>query len=76
MNMDNPAYIQRGLEMALESVDIEAQFANVDTVAALYYKSGNKKKAKKYVKMALEMGKEEGADTSDTEALLVKIEAM
>ena len=76
MNMDNPAYIQRGLEMALESVDIEAQFANVDTVAALYYKSGNKKKAKKYAKMALEMGKEEGADTSDTEALLVKINAM
>jgi thioredoxin-related protein len=76
VNMDNPAYIDRGIEMALESVDIAAQFANVDTVAALYYKKGNKKKAKKYAKMALELGKEEGADTSDTEILMEKIAKM
>lgn len=76
VNIDNPAYIERGIEMALQSVDIDPQFANVDTVAALYYKSGNKKKAKKYAKKALALGEEEGADTSDTEALLVKISAM
>jgi thioredoxin-related protein len=76
MNVDNSTYLEKGLEMALQSVEIEAQFANTDTVAALYYKLGNKKKAKKYARMAIDMGVEEGADVSDTEALLDKISAM
>ena len=55
-NMDDPVYIQTGYGMALESVDIEAQFANVDTVAALITR-GNGKRRLRRCKNCLEMKK-------------------
>ena len=56
--------------MALESVEQESVFANNDTVAALYYKMGEKEEALAYAKIAIDLGKKEGADVSETQEML------
>jgi hypothetical protein len=43
----------------------------MDTVANLYYKLGDKAKAKEYANKAIALGKANGEDTSSTEKLLV-----
>jgi thiol-disulfide isomerase/thioredoxin len=68
--MDKEAHIKQGLEMALESVEQESVFANNDTVAALYYKMGEKEEALAYAKIAIDLGKKEGADVSETQEML------
>ena len=76
LHVEDQETLKEGLDMALRSVEMESVYANVDTVASLYYKLGDKKNAKKYAKEALKMGEEEGADISDTKSLMKKIDAL
>jgi thiol-disulfide isomerase/thioredoxin len=70
-NVDNPEYLKKALGWSLESVKISEGYANMDTVANLYYKLGDKAKAKEYANKAIALGKANGEDTSSTEKLLV-----
>lgn len=74
--VDDKAMLQKALDWGLKSVKISDEYFNNDTVAALYYKLGNKKQAMKYAKKAIAIAKKNGEDASETEALLPKIKAM
>ncbi len=68
--------LEKALKWSLKSVEIDDSYAYNDTVAALYFKLGNKGKAKEFAQKAIKKAKETGDDPSETEAMLVKIEAM
>lgn len=60
------------LEMAKKSVALEEGYANMDTLAWLYHKTGNGKMAKETAKKAIELAKATGQDYSDTAKILEK----
>jgi thiol-disulfide isomerase/thioredoxin len=62
--------LEKALAWALQSVAKEDQYYNNDTIANLYHKLGNKKKAKEYAQKAIALGKANGEDVSDTQKLL------
>jgi thiol-disulfide isomerase/thioredoxin len=64
--------LKEGLKMAEKSVSISKEYANMDTLAALYLKMGKKKLGKKTAKEAIEIAKASGEDYSGTEELLKK----
>jgi len=57
------------------SIEMDANYANLDTYAWLLHMSGDKKKAKEMANKAIAAGKKEGADVSETESLLKEIDA-
>ncbi len=74
--IDDPKLLQGGIDLAKQSVKIKADYFNMDTLAALYKKSGNKKKAKKAAKKAIKLAKKSNQDASLTEDLLKEIKKM
>jgi thiol-disulfide isomerase/thioredoxin len=74
--IDDPKLLQKAVEWAEKSVKMENAYFNNDTVAALYYKLGNKKKARKAAQAAIKLAKENGEDYSGTQDLLDRINAM
>ena len=69
----DPVQLRKALNWALLSIKKESNFYNNDTAAQLYYKLGDKKNAKSYALIALDMGKKAGENTAETEALLKKL---
>lgn len=69
-NTDNPKYLLQALDWAKESVAINANYANLDTLAWLYQKTGNEQKAREVAEMAIAMAKDMGVDYSETEKIL------
>lgn len=61
------------LDWARQSVSLEPSYYNHDTLAALYYKLGEHKKARKIAKEAIEIAKANGEDYAPTQALLETI---
>ncbi|MFN7118889.1 MAG: thioredoxin domain-containing protein [Saprospiraceae bacterium] len=74
--VDDKKLLKEALKWAQQSVKLESNFYNNDTLAALYFKTGDKKNAKKYAEKALELAKEAGEDPSATEELLMEIKKM
>lgn len=74
--VDDKTMLKKALQWALKSVSIQSEYFNNDTVAALYYKLGEKKNAMKYAKLAIAIAKKNDEDASGTEELLTKIKAM
>lgn len=72
-NIDNPEYLKKGLNYGLQSVKLSEGYANLDTVAAVYNKLGDKKNAKLYAEKAIALGKASGEDVSSTEKLLQEV---
>jgi thiol-disulfide isomerase/thioredoxin len=72
-NVANTAQLQKAVAWALQSVKLNENYANTDTVANLYYKLGDKSNAKDYANKAITLGKANGEDTSGTEKLLQDI---
>jgi hypothetical protein len=68
--------LEKASEWSKKAVELESNYANIDTHAAVLFKLGNKKEAQKYAELALKNAKEEGVDASDTEELLKKIKAL
>lgn len=68
--------LEKASEWSKKAIELESNYANIDTHAAVLYKLGNKKEAQKYAELALKKAKEEGEDASDTEELLKKIKAL
>ncbi|WP_308004903.1 thioredoxin family protein [uncultured Chryseobacterium sp.] len=69
-NVNNKASLEKALVWAQESVKKDENFANTDTLANLYNKTGDKKNAKLWAEKSIELAKKTGQDSSDTEKLL------
>ena len=64
------------LKWAKNSVKMESNYYNTDTLAALYYRLGKKGKALKTANKAIDLAKAMGEDHSSTDALLAEIKKM
>ncbi len=69
-NIDNPEYLKKALAWGLQSVKLSEGYPNLDTVASLYSKLGDKKNTKIYAEKAIALGKASSQDVSSTEKLL------
>jgi thiol-disulfide isomerase/thioredoxin len=67
---EDPAQLKEALKWAKQSVAIEAQYPNMDTLAWLYQKTGDKKMAKETALKAIELAKESDQDYEDTAKIL------
>lgn len=68
--VEDPGHLKLALRWAQKSVELEPGYYNYDTLAALYFKLGEKKKALKTAKQAIAIAKAEGENYSATEALM------
>ncbi|MFK8163162.1 MAG: hypothetical protein AB8H12_11920, partial [Lewinella sp.] len=67
---DDPEQLKTALGWAKKSVEMEPGYANMDTLAWLYNKTGDKEMAKKTATKAIEMAKKDGQDYSETAKIL------
>lgn len=75
-NATEKAALEKALTWSLKSIELSDVYAFNDTAASLYFKLGNKAKAKEMAGKALKIAKERNEDASETQNLLKKIEAM
>jgi thiol-disulfide isomerase/thioredoxin len=66
---DDKAKLEKALNWANKSVELNANWANLDTKANLLNKLGRQKEALAVAQEAVKMGKEQGADVTETEKL-------
>ncbi len=69
-SVEDKAMLKKAIGWAKASVKLDPQYFNSDTLAALYYKIGDKKKAKKAALAAIAIAKKNGEDYSGTEQFL------
>ncbi|MEO0899007.1 MAG: DUF255 domain-containing protein [Bacteroidota bacterium] len=69
----DPDLLKKACKWAKKAVEISPEYTYMDTLAALCYANGKKKKAEKMALEAIEKGKENGEDVSGTEKLLEEI---
>ncbi|MDZ4682830.1 MAG: thioredoxin domain-containing protein [Saprospiraceae bacterium] len=69
-SVTDKAMLKKAVGWAKASIKLDAQYFNSDTLAALYYKIGDKKKSKKAALAAIEIAKKNGEDYSGTEQFL------
>lgn len=69
-NVDDPKYLKSALGWAMESVRLDKQYMNMDTLAWLYHKLGMSAQAKATAEEAIELAKAEGSDYSGTLPIL------
>lgn len=65
--------LQTAVKWAKQSVKMEENYFNTDTLAALHYKLGKKGKALKYANKAIKLAQAAGEDYSSTEQLIQQI---
>ncbi len=70
---DNVKILLKAIKVVERSIELEATYYNVDTHAALLYKTGNYAKALKKAKKAIDIAKKEGLSYSSTTELIEKI---
>lgn len=70
---DEKPVIQRAAHWMQNVIEKFPRYMFVDTYAALLYKNGELKNAKRFAKKAIAFGKEEKTDVKETEELLQKI---
>lgn len=63
----------KAIKIVERSIELEATYYNLDTHAALFYKTGNYTKALKKAKKAIDIAKNEGLDYKSTTELIEKI---
>ncbi|MBI1226287.1 MAG: thioredoxin fold domain-containing protein [Bacteroidetes bacterium] len=71
--VDSKKELKCALGWAKQSVKLDKNYANTDTVASLYYKLGKKGKALKSANEAIALAKASEEDYSETELLIQKI---
>lgn len=75
-NVEDKAQLKEAVKWAEKSVELSNQYFNNDTLASLYYKTGDKKNAQKIAEKAIALAKANGEDASATEELLESIKKM
>ena len=71
---DDQSVIEKAIGWMTPVIEQQPDFSTLDTYAWLYYKNGQLDKARTYILQAIEAGNEEGADVSDSEAMLPLLE--
>jgi thioredoxin-related protein len=71
--VDDKKSLKQALKWAQRSVKLESNYYNNDTLAALYAKLGDKKKARKAAEEAIQHAKAEGIDYQMTRELLDRL---
>lgn len=77
--IEKKKYLKKALKLAKKSADLEPAYYNHDTMAALYYKLGKKKKAMTAANQAIELAKKEGFSPegyAETTKLIKSIEKL
>lgn len=73
-NVTNKASLEKAVAWAQESVKKSQSYANTDTLANLYNKTGDKKNARIWAEKSVQLAKASGEDASDTEKLLKSLQ--
>jgi thioredoxin-related protein len=73
---DDQAVISKACQWMKKAVEVDSQYAYLDTYASILYKNKQLKEAEIQAKKAIEAGKKSGDDVKSTEELLVKIQAV
>lgn len=73
---NDPAVLEKAKNWAKTSVELNSNYMNNDTLAALYLKLKDKDNALKYANEAIGIAKKDGMDYSGTEKLLEQIQAL
>ena len=68
--VSNKSSLETAIKWSQDSVKKDENYANVDTLANLYNKIGDKKNAKLFAEKSIELAKKSGEDSTDTEKLL------
>jgi thioredoxin-related protein len=71
--VDNPSHLKQAVKWAKQSIKMDPNYYNHDTLALLYHKLGKDKKALKFGKKAIAMAHKSGEDCSSTENWLREI---
>jgi len=71
-HIDQPDLLQKALGWVERSIELDENYYNLDTYAALLFKTGNTAKAAEIANKAIEAAKANGEDYSATEQLLKK----
>lgn len=77
-DVTDPTQLKAGVDMAKRACELEGHYANLDTYAAVLYKSGNYSEASKMAELSVEKAKEakmKEDDYKETLELLKKIKA-
>lgn len=72
-NATEKVALEKALLWAKQSVKLDESYANTDTLANLYFKTGDKANAKIWATKAIELAKKEGEEYAETQALLDKV---
>jgi thiol-disulfide isomerase/thioredoxin len=75
-NIENRESLEKALTWVERSIEIEEDYYNTDTYAALHYKLGNKAEAQKAAERAIAIAYENGEDPKETMELLGKINSL
>lgn len=70
---DEESALEKGIEIVERSIELDQNYYNTDTLAALYYKTSNYKLALKKAKEAIEIAKRDSVDYSSTTTLMNNI---
>lgn len=74
--IDDKEALKKAVQWAKHATEIENNYGNNDTYAAVLYKSGQKEEAEKAAEKAIGLAKISGENASETEELLKKIRKM
>ena len=76
LDITEKKYLKKALKWTKTAIKSDASYYNYETLAAVYYKMGKKKKARKSIQKAIDLAKKSNEDFSETQELLEKIKAM
>lgn len=71
--VEDEKLLKKALKWSKKALKMEYDVQHFDTVASLYYKLGNKRKAKRYIKKGIKYGKRNDEDYTSLEELLEAI---
>jgi len=74
LHHDDPDELQEALRWSRRSIDLKDIYMFNDTYAALLFKTGHYKQARKYAERAIGQAGQTGQDAAETVALLLKIQ--
>lgn len=75
-HLEDPVNLDKAIAWSKKSVELNTNYYNTDTYAALLYKRGKKSEAETAAKQAIALAEKEGMDSTPTKDLLKKIQAM
>ncbi|MEZ4883878.1 MAG: thioredoxin family protein [Chitinophagales bacterium] len=73
-NIEDKAHLAKALTWANRSIELEQNYYNTDTKAALLHKLGNNQEALTTAKLALELAAKDGIEAKETQELMKKLE--